>query len=145
MAAVWQQSAHVAVMSAPTDLPIQATHPPRHCPVSLGRLQRAQAAGPHQDHLVIAAATGLLHPGYPRPPGTIAFMPLRGEQMPGHATRQLDQRLSMRSYVRLMCFDPVSALTFSPCHIAVTPACIRRWTHLQDLRLHRPGAVPVAP
>jgi len=118
MAAVWQQSAHVAVMSASTDLPIQATHPPRHCLVSLGWLQRAQAAGPHQDHLVIAAATGLLHPGHPRPLGTLALMPLPGEQMPGHATRQLDQRRrpwrlvprhepSMRSYVRLMCFDPV--------------------------------------
>src|SRR5690242_18023926 len=45
-------------MSASTDLPLQATHPPRHCLVSLGWLQRAQAAGPHQDHLVIAAATG---------------------------------------------------------------------------------------
>ena len=28
------------------DLPIEATHPARHCLVSLGRLQRAQAVGP---------------------------------------------------------------------------------------------------
>ena len=36
----WQQSAHMEVMSARTDLPIQATHPPRHCLVS-----RAAPAG----------------------------------------------------------------------------------------------------
>ena len=28
------------------DLPIEATQPARHCLVSLGRLQRAQAVGP---------------------------------------------------------------------------------------------------
>src|SRR6266536_3648661 len=43
------------------DLPIEATYPTRHCLVSLGRLERAQAAGPDQDHLVIAAATGLMN------------------------------------------------------------------------------------
>ena len=113
----WQQSSHMAAMSARTDLPIQATHPSRHCLANLGRLQWAQAAGPHQDHLVIAAATGLMHPGHPSPPGAIALMPLPGEQMPGHAARQLDQRRrpwrlvprhepSMRNYVRFMCSSP---------------------------------------
>ena len=30
--------------------------------------------------------------GHPRPSGAIALMPLPGEQMPGHAARELDQR-----------------------------------------------------
>jgi hypothetical protein len=50
----------------------------RCCLVSLGRLQRRQPAGPLQDHLVIAAATGLMNPGHPRPPGVVALMPFRG-------------------------------------------------------------------
>ena len=29
----------------PADLPVEATHPARHCLVGLGRLQRGQAAG----------------------------------------------------------------------------------------------------
>jgi len=65
---------------------------------------------------VITSAPGLMNPGHPGPPGTIALVPLPGEQMPGYADLQLDQwrrpwRLvprhesSMRSYVRLMCFN----------------------------------------
>src|SRR5258708_11744496 len=52
----------------------------------------AQALGAYQDHLVIASATGLMNPGHPRPPGTIALMRFPGEQVPGHAACQLDQR-----------------------------------------------------
>ena len=71
-------------------MPIEAANPPRHCLVSPGRLQRAQAAGTHQDYLVVAAATRLVNPGHPGPPGTIALVPLPGEQMPGYADLQLD-------------------------------------------------------
>ncbi len=68
-------------MSAHTDLPIQATHPPRHRLVGFGRFQRAQALGADQNHLVIAPSTGLVNPGHPRPPGTITLMALPGEQI----------------------------------------------------------------
>jgi hypothetical protein len=74
------------------DPPIVAEHAARHRLVRLGRLQRAQAFGPHQDHLVIAPAAGVMNPGHPGPPGAIALMPLPGEQVPGHAARQLDER-----------------------------------------------------
>jgi hypothetical protein len=144
MAAALAAVAPVAAMSARPDLPIQATHPPRHCLVSLGRLQRAQAVGPYQDHLVIASATGLMNPGHPRPPGTIALMPFPGEQMPGHATRQLDQRRrpwrrvprhkpSMRSYVRLMCLDRAICVHL----LAVSRPC--------DPLLAKEVAVPAGP
>jgi len=74
------------------DPPVVAKHAAGHRPVGLGRLQRAQAAGPHQDHLVITPATGVMDPGHPGPPGAVALMPFPGEQVPGHAARQLDER-----------------------------------------------------
>jgi hypothetical protein len=74
------------------DLPIEATYPARHRLVGLRGLQCAQAGGSHQDHLVIGAATGLMNPRHSSPPGTIALVLFPGEQMPGHAARQLDQR-----------------------------------------------------
>src|SRR2546421_265801 len=103
------------------DLPVEATHPARHCLVGLGRFQRTQAAGSYQDHLVVAAATGLMNPGHPGPPRAVALVALPGEQVPGHAARQLDQRRrpwrrvprhdsSMRSYVRFICFYPAICL-----------------------------------
>jgi hypothetical protein len=83
--------------------------------------QRAQALGADQDHLVIASASGLVNPGHPSPPGTIALMALTGEQVPGQAARQLDQRRrswrlvtrhepSMRNYVRYMCLNPAISM-----------------------------------
>jgi len=74
------------------DPPVTATHPARHCLVSLGRLQRAQAAGTYQDDLVIISASGFVDPGDPGSPRTIALVPFPYEQVPGHAASQLDER-----------------------------------------------------
>ena len=71
------------------DLSIEATRPTGHCLVDLGWFQRAQGAGSYQDHFVIAAASGLIYPGHPGPPGTIAFMPFPGEQVRYDAIQSL--------------------------------------------------------
>jgi hypothetical protein len=97
---------------------------PGHAPAAaLPCKPRAAPAGagwrPAQDHFVIASATGFTHPGHSGPPGAIALVSLPGEQVPGHAARQLDQwrrpwRLvprhepSMRNYVRFMCSGPAT-------------------------------------
>jgi hypothetical protein len=80
---------------------------------------------------VIASAAGLMNPGHPRPPGTIALMPFPGEQVPGHAACQLDQRRrpcvlphamsSVCEYRFDLCASTQqSASTFSLCHDAAT-------------------------
>jgi hypothetical protein len=50
------------------------------------------AVGTHQDNLVIVPCTGLMDPGHPGPPGTIALMAFSREQMPNHVARQFDER-----------------------------------------------------
>ena len=95
------------------DLSIEATYPARHCLVSLGRLQRAQAVGSHQDHLVIAPPASFVNPGDPSPPGAITLVPFPGEQVPGHAARQLDQR--WRPCVLSHAMSPVCETKFDTC------------------------------
>lgn len=67
------------------DLPVEAAQPARHRLIRLGFLQWAQTVGAHLNDLVPMPPTGLLDPGHPRPPGTIAFVPLPREQMTDHA------------------------------------------------------------
>jgi hypothetical protein len=81
---------------------------------------------------VITSATGLMDPGHPGPPRTIALVPLPCEQMPDHAASQLDERRcprrliprhepSMRSCVRYVCLNLAIGAPFSLRHAPVTP------------------------
>jgi hypothetical protein len=124
---IWRQ------MSARPDLPIQATHPPRHCRVGLERLQRAQALGGYQDHLVIASATGLMNPGHPRPPGPSRSCRSQASRCPGMppASSTSGRAHGVLSHAMSpvyedtfdLCASTQQSASTSLCHDAVTPAC----------------------